>query len=62
MAGASTPQSYRNLAGAEQLVSTTVLINGYLDGRTILGTNVTLENSQCRIRAQPSNAILTEPI
>jgi len=75
--------TYRNLAGAEQLVSTTVLINGYLDGfgacyvgyhvptnsllllndagngyvgGIVLGTNATIENSQCRINGQQSGA------
>ena len=73
----------RNLAGADQLVSTSILINNYLDGfracylgyhvptnsilllndagngyiaSVTLGSNLTVENSQCRIRALQSSA------
>ena len=72
---------FRHPDGADQLVSTSILINSYLDGfrgcylgyhvptnavlllndagdgyvgSVVLGTNVVIENSQCRIRAQQS--------
>jgi hypothetical protein len=77
--------TFRDLDGADDLVSTSVLINGYLDGfracylgyhvptnailllndagngyiaSAVLGTNVTVENSQCRITALESGAAL----
>jgi hypothetical protein len=73
--------TFRDVAGADHLVSTSILINGYLDGfrgcylgyhvpsnsvlllndagegylgSVVLGTNTTIENSQCRIRAVSS--------
>jgi hypothetical protein len=76
--------TFRDLAGADHLVSTSILINGYLDGfrgcylgyhvpsnsvlllndagdgylgSVVLGTNTTIENSQCRIKALPSGSV-----
>ena len=75
--------TFRNQDGASSIVSTSILINGYIDGfrgcylgyhvpsnsvlllndagsayiaGVTLGTNVTVENSQCRIKALQSGA------
>ena len=48
--------TFRNLAGADQIVSTSVLVNGYLDGYRGCYLGYHVENIQCRIKALQSGA------